>query len=280
MAGTCSPAVDRMYVTAMLGPATLAMADDCIQTNEVGCSITHGTAATTLAGMNQRLFPIRTSSRTFHITPPPLAQITANFQKVAGATPRVIWTKTLSTRAAPSEDTSSERKGYIIDVEKFMPVEAHAVLLPEIDTTTIGTTFMKDNHPQPQKHRKIWTVTQNQKMESKFNSYKGCRNNQPIKVLHAAHTSVSVQAGQGQATVPPPYAFPFVYTSRGKNPHQGLRLPPRWLSRGPCQGPPVLPSKRRRNNALRCLDMGVVCAKAITPYNHMLNGTVGLREHL
>ena len=36
---------------------------------------------------------------------------------------------------------------------------------------------------------------------------------QPIKVLHAVHTRVSLEAGQGQAAVPPPYASPLVYTS-------------------------------------------------------------------
>ena len=52
-----------------------------------------------------------------------------------------------------SEDTSSERKGYTIDDEAFMPVEAHAMLLPGIGTTTIGSTFMDDNHPQIQNHK-------------------------------------------------------------------------------------------------------------------------------
>ena len=33
---------------------------------------------------------------------------------------------------APSEDTSSDRKGHIVDVETFMSVEAHAMLLHEI----------------------------------------------------------------------------------------------------------------------------------------------------
>jgi hypothetical protein len=31
----------------------------------------------------------------------------------------------------PSEDTSSNRKGYIIDVETFMSVGAHTMILPE-----------------------------------------------------------------------------------------------------------------------------------------------------
>ena len=46
---------------------------------------------------------------------------------------------------------------------------------------------------------------------------------QPIKVLHAVHTEVSVEAGQGQAAVPPSYTSPLVYTPLPKDPDQGLR---------------------------------------------------------
>ena len=65
--------------------------------------------------------------------------------------------------------------------------------------------------------------------------------NQPIKVLHAVHTRVSLEVGRGWAAGPPRYASPLVYTPRGKDPRQRRRSLPRWPVRGPCRGLRVLP---------------------------------------
>ena len=96
-------------------------------------------------------------------------------------------------------------------------------------------------HPQDPNHRKNLTSLANQKMEPSNSTVpKIIETNEPITVLHAAHTRVRVEAGQGQAAAPPPYASPLVYTMQGKDHHPGLRCPQRWLSRGPHQGLPVL----------------------------------------
>ena len=40
--------------------------------------------------------------------------------------------------------------------------------------------------------------------------------------------------------MPSPYAFPLVYTLRGKDPRQALRCPREWTCCGPHPGPPIL----------------------------------------
>ena len=47
---------------------------------------------------------------------------------------------------------------------------------------------------------------------AKFHGARIADTYQPIKVLHAVHTRVSVEAGQGQATVPPPSDSLLAYT--------------------------------------------------------------------
>ena len=73
---------------------------------------------------------------------------------------------------------------------------------------------------------------------------KSAETKQPIKVLHVVHTRVSLEAGRGRAAGPPPYAFPLVYTPRGKDPRQRLRSPPHWPVRGLCRGRGDLPLVR------------------------------------
>ena len=104
-----------------------------------------------------------------------------------------------------------------------------------------GRTVSIPPLPAPN-HKKTLVFTDSHKMEPPNSMVpKVVETTQPIKVLRAVRTEVSVEAGQGQAAVLPPCASPFVYTPRGKDPHQGPRCPFCWLFRGPCRGCTVRP---------------------------------------
>ena len=62
-------------------------------------------------------------------------------------------------------------------------------------------------HPPASNHRK--NVVEVQKMKPPNSTApKVAETKQPMKVLRAAHTRVSVEAGRGRAAGPPPYALP------------------------------------------------------------------------
>ena len=92
-----------------------------------------------------------------------------------------------------------------------------------IDCTTVGLRATLSAAPN---HGKGLIFMDHQKKEPPNSMVpKVAETKQPIQVLHTVRTEGSVEAGQGQAVVPPPYASPLVHTPRGKDPGGGERRP-------------------------------------------------------
>ena len=65
-------------------------------------------------------------------------------------------------------------------------------------------------------HRKNLIFTDNRTTKFHGSKRKDVETKQPNKVLHAAHTEVSIEAGQGQAVVPPPMPPPLRIRREGR----------------------------------------------------------------